>query len=112
MYSAAISPPRWPVPRPSRRSLARNLTWARILSASGISIVMPFSLADAAVLFWAASWVVRTAATKRATSNGLSLRMVFFSRVLKLIILQNWGAAVLRPYEEKSFFGAIFQQVF
>src|SRR5258708_15056961 len=112
MYSAAMSPPRWPVPRPSSKSLARNFTCARIFSASGISIVMPFSLADAAVLFWAASWVVRTAATKRPTSNGLSLRMVFFSRVLKLIILQNWGAAVLRPYTARLFLCAVLQQIF
>jgi len=28
-----------------------------------------------------------------------------------MITLPSWGAAVLRPYEEKSFFGAIFQQV-
>src|ERR1017187_1579831 len=34
MYSAAMSPPRCPVPRPSSRSCARNLTWARIFSES------------------------------------------------------------------------------
>src|SRR5713101_8505343 len=34
MYSAAISTPRCPVPRPSSKSLARNFTWARIFSLS------------------------------------------------------------------------------
>ena len=34
MYSAAMSPPRWPVPRPSSKSLARNFTCARIFSGS------------------------------------------------------------------------------
>src|SRR5690349_9434196 len=33
MYSVASSPPRAPTPRPSRRSLARNFTWARMRSA-------------------------------------------------------------------------------
>src|ERR1700686_404023 len=32
MYSAAMSPPRWPVPRPSRRSWERKRTWVSILS--------------------------------------------------------------------------------
>src|ERR1019366_1324739 len=32
MYSAAMSPPRWPVPRPSRRSWERKRTWASMLS--------------------------------------------------------------------------------
>src|SRR5882724_1259166 len=32
MYSVASSPPRTPTPRPSRRSLERNLTWARMRS--------------------------------------------------------------------------------
>src|ERR1700730_16740015 len=31
MYSAATSPPRWPVPRPSRRSWERKRTWVSIL---------------------------------------------------------------------------------
>src|SRR3981189_3400936 len=34
MYWAAISLPRRPGPRPSRRSSERNLTWARIFSGS------------------------------------------------------------------------------
>src|SRR5713226_1973576 len=32
MYSAAMSPPRWPVPRPSRRSWERKRTWVSMLS--------------------------------------------------------------------------------
>src|SRR6185312_1606381 len=34
MYSAAMSPPRWPVPRPSSRSCERKRTCWRIFSAS------------------------------------------------------------------------------
>src|SRR6266581_4366907 len=34
MYSAAMSPPRWPVPRPSSRSLDKNLTWVRMRCGS------------------------------------------------------------------------------
>src|SRR4029077_13927311 len=34
MYSAARSPPRWPVPRPSSRSLERKRTCARMRSGS------------------------------------------------------------------------------
>src|SRR6266849_5512173 len=111
MYSAAISPPRWPVPQPSSKSLARNFTWARIFSGSGISVVTLFSVADAADRSWAASCVLGTTAAKRPISNGLSLRIVFFGRVLKLIILPSWSAAVLRTLQNESFFGAIFQQI-
>src|ERR1700751_6081110 len=38
MYSAAMSPPRCPVPRPSSRSWDRNRTWARIRSGLIVSI--------------------------------------------------------------------------
>src|SRR5690242_13027029 len=37
MYSAARSPPRWPVPRPSRRSWARKRTCQRMCSGLMVS---------------------------------------------------------------------------
>src|ERR1700758_3861105 len=87
MYWAAISLPRRPGPRPSRRSSARNLTWARIFSGS-----MEASAAlTAGGMVWAgalAEMVSRNAASATAKriwdwieGNGFGL--------LKLLLLRN-----------------------
>src|SRR6266571_284961 len=99
MYSAAMSPPRCPVPRPSSKSFARNFTCARIfsLSISGVA-------GDAAVLPGAAA-VFPCAATRLVISETQTNA----SRADKQVTA-DFFMETPQPRKE-LFFHAIFEQI-
>src|SRR6266571_4124949 len=99
MYSAAMSPPRCPVPRPSSKSLARNFTCARIfsLSISGVA-------GDAAALPGAAA-VFPCAATRLVISETQTNA----SRADKQVTA-DFFMETPQPRKE-LFFHAIFEQI-
>src|SRR5216683_653116 len=100
MYSAAMSPPRCPVPRPSSKSFARNFTCARIfsLSISGVPC-------DAAALPGAAT-VFPCAATRLVISETQTNA----SRADKQVTA-DFFMETPQPRKE-LFFHAIFEQIF
>ena len=97
MYSAAMSPPRWPVPRPSRRSCERKRTCARICSGSIFSnaeIAAGGRCADARE-----SWLVlRAACAMENTSRriGGTIKASFVIQSSR----KRWANSILYGKEE------------
>src|SRR5260370_2662754 len=100
MYSAAMSPPRCPVPRPSSKSLARNFTCARIfsLSISGVPAGDAAALPGAAAVFpCAATRLVISETQTNASRADKQVTAHFFMET---------------PQPRKElFFRAIFEQI-
>src|SRR6266567_220361 len=100
MYSAAMSPPRCPVPRPSSKSLARNFTCARILSLSisGVPAGDAAALPGAAAVFpCAAARLVISETQTNASREDKQATAYFFMET---------------PQPRKElFFRAIFEQI-
>src|SRR5438093_6582667 len=83
MYSVARSPPRAPTPRPSRRSLERNFTWARMRSPA-ISVI----------------WADATAEVSRISNslgNGVPACVLLQARMPVLLFLGLMVAQTMPP---------------
>src|ERR1700674_4132702 len=94
MYSAAMSPPRCPVPRPSSKSLARNFTCARMFS-----LVISGRAGGGAAAFPCAD--ARSVILKTHTSASAAAR-----QITAYFFMES-------PQRKKELFlGAIFQQIF
>src|SRR5713226_591436 len=99
MYSAAMSPPRWPVPRPSSKSLARNFTCARMFSGPMVQSLSSLSPGAPCGPDRAACAII---AATPSTDNPKTIAVVFIS----VLSISEGGISL------GSLLGPILQQIF